>query len=161
MHNIPQYYKLSDGRIWSVVAAAFVAADAADVVAYHASGAAFGTAPDDAGELTEAGLRAALAFYNFPLGALVPMAEATSRKRAEIAAGFTAAMAASLTMPSTGAPPSVFEVASALFEWRTEDPEGYADLLAIHETRREALLAAVEAADTADAVQAIEVDYAV
>lgn len=82
-------------------------------------------------------------------------------KRAAINAGFDAAMSASLTMPSVDTPPSSFEVASALYDWRTEDPEGYAALLAIHTARRNELLAAVAAAETAAAVQAIVVSYAV
>ena len=88
------------------------------------------------------------------------LAEVQAAKRAEIAAGFAAAMAASLAMPSASAPPSAYEVATALYDWRTEDPDGYADLLAIHEARRAALLAAVEAAD-ADSVRRIVVSYAV
>lgn len=82
-------------------------------------------------------------------------------KVAAVNAGFYVAMAASLTMPSVGTPPSPIEVASALYDWRTEDPEGYADLLAIHSARRDELLAAVDAAITAANVQNIVVSYAV
>lgn len=92
---------------------------------------------------------------------LPTLAEAQNSKRASISAGFDAAMSASLTMPSVGTPPSSFEVASALYDWRTDDPEGYASLLAIHTARRTALLAAVDAAETAEAVQAVVVSYAV
>ena len=87
--------------------------------------------------------------------------EAKAAKQAEISSAFNSAMSASLTMPSVGTPPSSFEVASALYDWRTGDPEGYASLLAIHTARRDALLAAVGAATTAEAVQAIAVSYAV
>lgn len=87
--------------------------------------------------------------------------EAQAAKRSEIASDFNSAMSASLTMPSVGTPPSSFEVASALYDWRTEDPEGYAALLAIHTARRDELLAAVAAATTTADVQAITVNYAV
>ena len=87
--------------------------------------------------------------------------EAQAAKKSAIAAAFNSAMSASLTMPSVGTPPSSFEVASALYDWRTDDPEGYSALLNIHSARRAALLAAVEAAETAEAVQAIAVSYAV
>ena len=87
--------------------------------------------------------------------------EAKAAKQAEISSAFNIAMSASLTMPSVGTPPSSFEVASALYDWRTDDPDAYADLLAIHQSRRASLLAAVDAADTAESVQRIVVSYAV
>lgn len=90
-----------------------------------------------------------------------PLVEVKAAKQAEIASAFNAAMSASLTMPSVGTPPSSFEVASALYDWRTDDPEGYASLLAIHTARRDALLSAVGAATTPVEVQAITVSYAV
>lgn len=93
-----------------------------------------------------------------PLPSLV---EIKAAKQAEIFSSFNTAMSASLTMPTVGTQPSSFEVATALFDWRTEDPEGYAALLAIHTSRRNALLAAVEAAQTAVEVQAVVVSYAV
>ena len=61
--------------------------------------------------------------------------------------------------PST--PASAFAVYQAIEAWKTEDPEGYSTLLAIHEARRDALLAAVDAATSVEAVQAITVSYAV
>ena len=96
-----------------------------------------------------------------PVVALPSLAEAQTIKRTAINAGYSSAMAASLTMPSVGTPPSSFEVASALYDWRTDDPEGYASLLAIHTARRDTLLAALDAASTPEAVQAIAVNYAV
>ena len=102
-----------------------------------------------------------LEFYDLPLGVLMPLSEAQAVKRTSINAGFDAAMTASLTMPSSSTPALAFEVAYAIYDWRTEDPDGYAALLAIHTARRNALLAAVEAAETAEAVQAIAVSYAV
>ncbi|WP_298997046.1 hypothetical protein [uncultured Desulfovibrio sp.] len=82
-------------------------------------------------------------------------------KRMEINAGFDAAMTASLTMPSASTPASAFAVYQAIEAWKTEDPEGYSTLLAIHEARRASLLAAVDAATTIAEVQAISVTYAV
>lgn len=101
-----------------------------------------------------------------PAGALLkapqqPLAEAQATKRASINAGFDAAMTASLTMPSSSTPALAFEVAYAIYDWRTEDPDGYAALLAIHTARRDALLSAVAAATSVEAVQAITVSYAV
>lgn len=89
------------------------------------------------------------------------LTEVLITKQAEISSAFNAAMAASLTMPSVGTPPSSFEVASALYDWRSENPEGYASLLAIHTARRDELLAAAAAATTTADVQAIVVSYAV
>lgn len=101
-----------------------------------------------------------------PVGALLkapqqPLVEAQAAKRTSINAGFDAAMTASLTMPSSSTPALAFEVAYAIYDWRTEDPDGYAALLAIHTARRDALLAAVDAATTPAEVQAIVVSYAV
>lgn len=89
------------------------------------------------------------------------LADAQAAKRAEINAGFDAALAASLTMPSVNTPPSVVELAIAIADFRVDDPTGLTDLQAIHEARRAALLAAVDAATTVAAVQAITVSYAV
>ena len=89
------------------------------------------------------------------------LGDVKAAKQAEISSAFNAAMSASLTMPSVGTPPSSFEVASALYDWRTDDPEGYASLLVIHSARRDALLSAVGAATTVETVQAITVSYAV
>ena len=66
---LPPYYKLADGRIWSVAAAAFVSDDTPEVRDYIAVGRAFGSAPDEGGELSADGLRQALAFYGLPQGA--------------------------------------------------------------------------------------------
>ncbi len=82
-------------------------------------------------------------------------------KRNAINAGFDAAMTASMTMPSATPTPSAFSVYQAIERWQVDDPEGYASLLAIHSARRDELLAAVEAAETAEEVQAITVNYAV
>ncbi len=87
--------------------------------------------------------------------------EAQTAKRAEINAGFEAALVASLTMPSRSTPPSAVELAVAVGLFNADDPTGLSDLCAIHEARRDTMLAAVDAATTVDAVQAISVTYAV
>ncbi|WP_298996912.1 hypothetical protein [uncultured Desulfovibrio sp.] len=87
--------------------------------------------------------------------------EVRAVKRNAINAGFDAAMTASLTMPSASTPPSAFTVYRAVETWKADDPDGFNTLLAIHTERRAELLAAVDAATTADAVQAITVFYAV
>lgn len=83
------------------------------------------------------------------------------RKRAEINAGFDAAITASVTMPSASSPPSSVELALGIDAFRAEDSEGWNDLLAIQTARRDELLAAVEAAASAEAVQVIIISYAV
>lgn len=90
-----------------------------------------------------------------------PLVELQAAKRAEINAGFDAALAASLTMPSVNTPPSTVELTVAIGLFNAEDPTGLVDLCAIHEARRASLLAAVNAATTPEAVQAIIVSYAV
>lgn len=161
MHNVPPYYGLADGRIWSISNATFVEAGDAALAAYRASGGQLGTAPDSAGELTVTGLREVLEFYDLPLGVLMPLSEAQTAKRQQINARFDAAITASLTMPSASSPPSAYAVYTALEEWKAEDAEGFTALLAIHTARRDELLAAVEAATTVEAIQAIAVSYAV
>lgn len=161
MHNVPFFYGLADGRIWSIAKASFVAKEDATLSEYLASGRGLGTAPDAAGELSETGLRDALVFYGLPLGVLMPLSEAQAAKRMAINAGFDAAITASLTMPSASSPPSAYAVYTALEEWKAEDAEGFTALLAIHTARRDALLAAVDAATTVEAVQSIAVSYAV
>lgn len=89
------------------------------------------------------------------------LADVQAAKRAEINAGFDAAMTASLTMPSRSNPASAVELAVAVGLFNADDPTGLSDLCAIHEARRTSLLAAVDAATTVDAVQAITVTYAV
>ena len=89
------------------------------------------------------------------------LASVQAAKRASINGGFDAAMTASLTMPSRNNPASAVELALAIEDFKADDPIGWADLRAIHEARRDELLAAVDAATTVDAVQAIAASYAV
>ena len=102
----------------------------------------------------EAEAAAAEAEYN-------SLPNAQARKRGEIRAGYDAALAASLTMPSSRTPPSAVEIALALEDFKAEDPEGWACIRDIHTARRDELLAEVEAAGGPEAVQAIVVRYAV
>ena len=161
MMAMPAYYRLADGRIWSVTAAAFVSDDTPEVRDYIAAGRAFGSSPDEGGDLSEDGLRQTLVFYGLPLGALLTLEEARAAARAEILSGYEAALMAGLTMPSVQAPASALELALAIADWQAESPEDFADLRAIHTARRDELLAAVAAAESVEAVRAVEVSYAV
>lgn len=85
--------------------------------------------------------------------------KAQKAKRAEVQAGYDAAVAASLTMPTVNPTEQDITIGAAAFA--AEDAEGLAYVMQTHAARRDALLAAVDAADSAEAVQAIEVTYAV
>ena len=87
------------------------------------------------------------------------LAEAQADKRAEVQAGYDAAVAASLTMPTANPTEQDITIGAAAFA--AEDPEGLAYIVQAHTARRDALLTSVEAAETAEAVQAIVVSYAV
>lgn len=87
------------------------------------------------------------------------LADAKSAKRTEIQTAYDAALAASLTMPATSPTAQDVSIGAALFA--VEDAEGLAYVQALHAARRDELLAAVEAAETVEAVQSIEVSYAV
>ncbi len=87
------------------------------------------------------------------------LAEAKVTKSVEITAGYDAAVAASLTMPTTS--PTEQDVTIGAAAFAAEDAEGLAYIMQTHAARRNELLAAVETAETAEAVQAIAVNYAV
>lgn len=87
--------------------------------------------------------------------------EAKTAKRAEIRIGYDAALAASLTMPSSQTPPSAVEIALALDGFKVEDPEGWAFVHETHTARRDELLAAVAAAESLADLAGVEVSYAV
>jgi len=89
------------------------------------------------------------------------VSEAQTAKRMEINSGFDAALAASLTMPSINTPPSAVEVAVGAAALAAVDADGPAYIMQTHSARRATLMAAVDAATTAEAVQAITVSYAV
>lgn len=87
------------------------------------------------------------------------LAEAQTAKRAEVQVGYDAAVAASLTMPTTS--PTEQDVIIGAAAFAAEDAEGLAYIMQTHAARRDELLTAVSDADSAEAVQAIAVSYAV
>ena len=88
-----------------------------------------------------------------------PLSVVREEKEHEIRSACDAAIIASLTMPA--ASPSATEVSVAAASLAAVDPDGPDTLLALHTARRDALLAAVAAAETVEAVQAVEVTYAI
>lgn len=80
--------------------------------------------------------------------------DAKSAKQSEIQNGYDAALAASLTMPATAPTAQDVSIGAALFA--VEDAEGLTYVQTRHAARRDELLAAVEAAET---VEAVVVDY--
>ena len=85
--------------------------------------------------------------------------DARAAKTAEIQSGYDAALAASLTMPVDSPTAQDVSIGAALFA--VDDAEGLAFVRETHAARRDELLAAVEAAETVEAVRAVEVSYAV
>ena len=83
--------------------------------------------------------------------------DAKSAKQSEIQNGYDAALAASLTMPAASPTAQDVSISAALLA--VDDAEGLAYVQALHAARRDELLAAVEAAETVEAVQAVVVDY--
>jgi len=83
--------------------------------------------------------------------------DAKSAKQSEIQNGYDAALAASLTMPAASPTAQDVSIGAALLA--VDDAEGLAYVQALHAARRDELLAAVEAAETVEAVQAVVVDY--
>ena len=88
-----------------------------------------------------------------------PLGEYKADKRREIAAGYTAALTATLTMPAES--PSAAEVATGAALFADDDAVGLADVQTILTTRRDELLEAVEAAQRRETVSAIVVSYPV
>ena len=85
--------------------------------------------------------------------------DAKEAKTAEVLSGYDAALAASLTMPVDSPTAQDVSIGAALFA--VDDAEGLAFVRETHAARRDELLAAVEAAESVEAVQTIEVSYAV
>lgn len=85
------------------------------------------------------------------------LSEARAAKAAEVEAGYQSAVAATLTMPE--AAPTAQDVAVGAALLAADDAEGLEYVIGRHAATRAALLAQVEAADTAEAVTAIEVRY--
>ena len=85
------------------------------------------------------------------------LADANAAKRTEIKTGYDAALAASLTMPTAAPTTQDVAVGAALFA--VEDAEGLTYVQSRHAARRDELLAAVNAADSVEAVRAVVVSY--
>ena len=88
-----------------------------------------------------------------------PLDEYKADKRREIAAGYTAALTATLTVPAES--PSAADVATGAALFAADDAVGLADVQTILTTRRDELLEAVEAAQRRETVSAIVVSYPV
>lgn len=134
-------------------------------------------APEDAQEATEYWLdgdtyetpsRKAFEPGPLPEGALLEkpknpeaelLADAKKAKAEEISKAYDVAIAASITMPLDS--PSTQDVALGAALFAAEDAEGLAFVQAQHQTRRAELLELLDAAQSTEEVEAIEVSYAV
>ena len=88
-----------------------------------------------------------------------PLDEYKADKRREIAAGYTAALTATLTMPAEA--PSPVEVATGAALFAVDDAVGLVDVQKILVARRDELLEAVDAATNQEALENIVIDYPV
>ena len=88
-----------------------------------------------------------------------PLDEYKADKRREIAAGYTAALTATLTMPAEA--PSPVEVATGAALFAVDDAVGLVDVQKILIARRDELLEAVDAAPNQEALENIVIDYPV
>ena len=88
-----------------------------------------------------------------------PLDEYKADKRREIAAGYTAALTATLTMPAES--PSAAEVATGAALFAADDAVGLADVQAILTSRRNEFLTAVDAATNRECLEALTIDYPV
>ena len=99
-----------------------------------------------------------------PKGALFekperPLDEYKADKRREIAAGYTSALTATLTMPAEA--PSPVEVVTGAALFAVDDAVGLVDVQMILIARRDELLEAVDAATNQEALENIVIDYPV
>ena len=88
-----------------------------------------------------------------------PLDEYKADKRREIAAGYTAALTATLTMPAEA--PSPVEVATGAALFAVDDAVGLVDVQKILIARRDELLEAVDATTNQEALENIVIDYPV
>ena len=88
-----------------------------------------------------------------------PLDEYKADKRREIAAGYTAALTATLTMPAEA--PSPVEVATGAALFAVDDAVGLVDVQKILIARRDEWLEAVDAATNQEALENIVIDYPV
>lgn len=146
-----RFYQLADGRIWNVEEARFIEAapECAEIVQLYADGNLAG----------EDYLIRTLRFYGHPLGELTPLDDLRAAKLAEIAAGYDAALTATLTMPA--ASPGSAEIALAVQDFLAEDAEGLEYVRGLLAARRGELERAARAAQTREALEAVRVDYPV
>ena len=144
-------YRIENGRLWGVDAACFfeIAPDDAEIVQLYADGKLAG----------EDYLIRTLRFYGHPLGELTPLDDLRAAKLAEIAAGYDAALTATLTMPA--ASPGSAEIALAVQDFLAEDAEGLEYVRGLLAARRGELERAARAAQTREALEAVRVDYPV
>ncbi|MCI6540189.1 MAG: hypothetical protein MR460_08625 [Bilophila wadsworthia] len=144
-------YRIENGRLWGVDAACFfeIAPDDAEIVQLYADGNLAG----------EDYLIRTLRFYGHPLGELTPLDDLRAAKLAEIAAGYDAALTATLTMPA--ASPGSAEIALAVQDFLAEDAEGLEYVRGLLAARRGELERAARAAQTREALEAVRVDYPV
>lgn len=99
-----------------------------------------------------------------PDGALLmkperPLDEYKADKRREIAAGYTAALTATLTMPAES--PSAADVATSAALFAADDAVGLADVQTILAARRDGLLVSVNAAASREELSDIVISYPV
>lgn len=144
-------YKLFDGRLWDKEAAEWVnkVPEGANLIPLYADGKPAG----------EDYLIRTLRFYGYPLGELEPLDELRAAKLAEIAAGYDAALTATLTMPS--ASPGSAEIALAVQDFIAVDAEGLEYVRGLLAGRREELERAARAAQTREALKEVRVEYPV
>ena len=88
-----------------------------------------------------------------------PLDEYKADKRRDIAAGYTSALTATLTMPAEA--PSPVEVATGAALFAVDDAVGLVDVQMILIARRDELLEAVDAATNQEALENIVIDYPV
>ena len=88
-----------------------------------------------------------------------PLDEYKADKRREIAAGYTAALTATLTMPAES--PSAAEVATGAALFAADDAVGLSDVQDILTDRRDELLAAVGTAVSREELTAVIISYPV
>lgn len=144
------FYGVADGRFWDVGSACFGAPpEGAEIVPLHANGKPAG----------EDYLLRTLRFYGYPLGELEPLDDLRAAKLAEIAAGYDAALTATLTMPS--ASPGSAEIALAVQDFIAVDAEGLEYVRGLLIARRGELERAVRAAQTREALKEVRVKYPV
>lgn len=144
-------YEIADGRLWSVETASFIetAPENTKIIPLYMDGKPGG----------EDYLIRTLRFYGYPLGELEPPDALRAAKLAEIAAGYDAALTATLTMPA--ASPGSAEIALAVQDFKTDDAEGLEYVRGLLTARRDELEQAVRAAQTPEEVNAVRVEYPV